>query len=138
MVQLFGIPVSEDDARSLVTTLLDDRSPYAVAAARTIHHGLNTDAALVALTVQQRDAILAVLQTRRRRGWASSGPHSCGTRSSVATEGPPTRSSLTPHCDSRHHGSTSAAWRSYRRGGLNPNRDTPQIRIDAGEATLLR
>jgi hypothetical protein len=62
VIRLFGIPVAEDDARNLVTTLLDDGSPYAVAAARTIHHGVNAGAELVALTAGQRDAILAALE----------------------------------------------------------------------------
>jgi hypothetical protein len=61
VIQLYGVAVPEDDARRLVAALLAEGDPWAVAAARTIGHGLASNA-VVALTVHQRDAILAVLQ----------------------------------------------------------------------------
>jgi len=61
VIQLSGVAVAEDDARGLVAALLAEGDPWAVAAARTISLGLAANA-VVALTVHQRDAILAVLE----------------------------------------------------------------------------
>lgn len=59
MIRLAGIPVAEADARGLVATLLADDHPDGLEAAARITHALDVDAALIALTVEQRDAILA-------------------------------------------------------------------------------
>ena len=61
MIRLYGVAVAEDAARALVAALLADGDPWAVAAARTISHGLASNAC-VAFTVHQRDAILAALE----------------------------------------------------------------------------
>ena len=62
MLRLFDVPVAKEDARSLVATLLADDHPHSAEAAATIAHGLELGASLVALTPEERDAILAALE----------------------------------------------------------------------------
>jgi hypothetical protein len=62
MLRLYGVPVHDDDARRLVATLLADTTPEAFSAAHAIGRGLEEGSLLVALTPEQRDAILAVLE----------------------------------------------------------------------------
>ena len=69
VIRLYGVPVPEDDARNLVTTLLADGSEDALEAAR-ISRALEVDAALVALSVEQRDASLASLEDASTDGLA--------------------------------------------------------------------
>jgi len=49
-------------ARGLVATLLVDGSPDALEAAKTIGHALDNEAALVALSPEERTAIFCVLE----------------------------------------------------------------------------
>ena len=62
MLRLFGVPVNPDDVRALVATLVNDNEPRSLTAARTISRALEAEAALVALTAEERDAILAALE----------------------------------------------------------------------------
>jgi hypothetical protein len=62
MLRLWGVPVLEGDAHRLVATLIADATPAALSAAHAIGHGLDQGSALIALTPEQRDAILAVLE----------------------------------------------------------------------------
>ena len=62
VIWLVGIPVRPEDARHLVTTLLADSSPNAIDTARTLTHALDAHAISVALTKDQRSAILAALE----------------------------------------------------------------------------
>ena len=62
VIRLAGIPVRTEDARALVATLLADDHPGGLKAAARIAHALDGDAAIVALTVQQRDPVLAALE----------------------------------------------------------------------------
>ena len=61
---LYGIPISDDDCRALVASLLADGSPDALAAAGRISKRLESTAGrgLVALTAEHRDAILQLLE----------------------------------------------------------------------------
>ena len=63
-MRLYGVPVSEEDCRAFVTSLMIVDSDAALDAARTIAHGLDLEAQLIALTPEQRDAILAVPRGR--------------------------------------------------------------------------
>ena len=61
---LYGIPVPDDDCRALVTSLVADGSPAALAAAGRIRSRLESTAGrgLVALDADHRDAILQLLE----------------------------------------------------------------------------
>ena len=61
-MRLYGVPVSEEDCRAFVTSLMIVDSDAALDAARTIAHGLDLEAQLIALTPEQRDSILACLE----------------------------------------------------------------------------
>ena len=61
-IWLAGVPVSVANARSLITKLINDESPEAMAAAARIGHAiLSVDTPSVELTAQERDAILTVI-----------------------------------------------------------------------------
>jgi hypothetical protein len=62
MLRLFGIPVAEPDARRLVASLVAEADPDALSAAAIIANGLDRQLAAVALTAEQRRAILAQLE----------------------------------------------------------------------------
>ncbi len=61
MLHLYGRPVSDQDARHLVATLMDDARPDAIAAASQIGYAVELDRVMVRLTPAMRDAVLAVL-----------------------------------------------------------------------------
>lgn len=61
-LRLYGIPVTDADARHLVATLIADGGPDAIAAAEIIGKGVDRDLYAVGLDPQMRDAILAVLE----------------------------------------------------------------------------
>jgi hypothetical protein len=65
VLRLFGVPVRPGDARALVATLVSDDSPHSLKAARTLGLALEAEAALAALTPDERDAILAALEHPR-------------------------------------------------------------------------
>ena len=62
MLHLFGVPITTEDARHLVATLIADGGPHAITAAGLIEKGLDRQLYAVGLESQQRDAILAVLK----------------------------------------------------------------------------
>jgi len=61
MVLLHGIPLAPGDARLLIAILVATGEPYAVSAANRIGDRLRRGRELIALTPEQRDAVLAVL-----------------------------------------------------------------------------
>ena len=65
-MRLYGIPVTEEDCRTLVDLLLRVGRADDLTAAATIEHGLEAEAELIALPLEQRDAILGVLTIRPR------------------------------------------------------------------------
>ena len=60
-VRMFGITVANDDCEFLVDLLLRVGRADDLAAAATIEHGLTMKAQLIALPIEERDAILSVL-----------------------------------------------------------------------------
>ena len=62
MLRLLGIPVSDDDARSLVATLLVEGTPDALTAAAQLTKGVERDLHAVGLTRAERTAVLACLE----------------------------------------------------------------------------
>jgi hypothetical protein len=62
VLHLYGRPVSDQDARNLVATLIEDGTPDAIGAARQIGYALELDRVMVALTPAMRDAILSVIE----------------------------------------------------------------------------
>jgi hypothetical protein len=62
VLRLHGIPIADDDARHLVTTLFAGGAPAAVAAAGMIAKGIERDLYTVGLNPEMRDAILSVLE----------------------------------------------------------------------------
>lgn len=61
MLHLYGVPVSADDARQLVDRLYQDAHADAVSAALVVEKGLDRELYAVALTREQRTAVLGVL-----------------------------------------------------------------------------
>jgi hypothetical protein len=62
VLHLYGRPVSDQDARNLVATLIEDGTPDAISAARQIGYALQLDRVMVGLTPAMRDAILSVIE----------------------------------------------------------------------------
>ena len=62
MLRLLGIPVSDDDARRLIATLLGEGSPDALTAAEQLTKGVERDLYAVGLTRGERTAVLACLE----------------------------------------------------------------------------
>ena len=62
MLRLLGIPVSDDDARSLVATLLVEGTPDALTAAAMITKGVERNLITVGLSRAERTAVLACLE----------------------------------------------------------------------------
>ena len=60
-VRMFGIPVANDDCKILVDLLMRVGRVDDLAAAATIEHGLKMEAQLIALPIDERDAILGAL-----------------------------------------------------------------------------
>ena len=56
MLHLYGCPVTPEDARGLVATLLADGSPEALSAAAAIRKGIDRELYTIALQPFQRDA----------------------------------------------------------------------------------
>lgn len=69
-LRLLGVAVRRDDAKTLIVKLLALETPAAHQAAKTILHGLESGAALPALSGPERDAILAALQNEPPQGLA--------------------------------------------------------------------
>lgn len=63
LLWLFGVPVSPDDARALVTTLITEGTAPAFAAAARISQALERGVRVVGLEPRQRDAVLATLES---------------------------------------------------------------------------
>lgn len=61
MLRLAGVPVTEDDARGLVTTLVSDGTPQALNLADRITTCLEMSVRMMALDAQERSVLLAVL-----------------------------------------------------------------------------
>ena len=59
MLRLLGIPISDDDARHLVATLLVEGTPDALTAAEQLRKGVERDLYAVGLTRAERTAALA-------------------------------------------------------------------------------
>ena len=70
MPRLFGIPVSDDDARRLIATLLADGTPDALTAAVQITKGVERDLYAVGLTPAERTAVLACLEDPPTPSWS--------------------------------------------------------------------
>jgi hypothetical protein len=66
LLRLFGIPVTNPDARHLISTLMAEGGVHALSAAAMIEKGLDRGLYTVALETEQRDAILAVLELRKQ------------------------------------------------------------------------
>jgi hypothetical protein len=64
MLTLFGVPVTPENARHIVASLIADGSSYAMSAAAVIQTDLDRDLYAVALEPEERDAILSVLEDR--------------------------------------------------------------------------
>jgi hypothetical protein len=62
VLHLYGVPVTPENARHLVATLIADGGPHALSAAGEIQKGLDRELYAVGLERQERDAILAVLE----------------------------------------------------------------------------
>lgn len=62
MLRLYGIPISDDAARRLAATLVADGGVHALSAAAMITKGVDGDLYTVALTAEERSAILAMLE----------------------------------------------------------------------------
>jgi hypothetical protein len=67
VLRLMGIPVSTFEARRLVATLSHDGGEDALGAAAVIRKGLDAELDTVALTREQGEAILAILEHPRDR-----------------------------------------------------------------------
>lgn len=61
-ITMAGIPVSEDDARNIVTTLVSDGTPHAIALADRLTTCLEMNVRVMALDVWERTTLLAVLE----------------------------------------------------------------------------
>ena len=72
MIRLYGIPISDEDARNIVTSVIADGSHDSLEAGSRIWRALEIRAAVVVLSVEQRDAILATLEDVGSEGSASS------------------------------------------------------------------
>jgi hypothetical protein len=62
MLRLYGCPVAPEDARLLVATLIADGAPDAMSAAEMIAKGVDRELYAVAVTPEERDAMLSVLE----------------------------------------------------------------------------
>ena len=62
MFRLLGIPVSDDDCRHLIATLLVEGTPDALSAAVMLQKGLDRDLYAVGLSGAERTAVLACLE----------------------------------------------------------------------------
>jgi uncharacterized protein (DUF1778 family) len=62
VIALYGIPIAEEDARTLIDLLLRGDTADGLVAAEAIERGLALEAKLLALTPAMRDAILSVLE----------------------------------------------------------------------------
>jgi hypothetical protein len=62
MLHLYGVPVTPENARHLVATLIADSGPHALTAAAMIQRCLDQELFAVALESEERDAILSVLK----------------------------------------------------------------------------
>jgi hypothetical protein len=62
MLTLFGVPVTPENARHIVASLIADGSSYAMSAAAVIQKGFDHDLYAVALEPEERDVILATLE----------------------------------------------------------------------------
>ena len=62
MFRLLGIPVSDDDCRHLIATLLVEGTPDALSAAAMITKGVDRDLYAVGLSRPERTAVLACLE----------------------------------------------------------------------------
>ena len=62
MLHLAGCPITPEDARHLIATLIADGGPDAMSAAAMIGNGLDGGLFGVGLTTEQKDAILSVLE----------------------------------------------------------------------------
>jgi hypothetical protein len=65
VIWLVGVPVKSEDARSLIAMLLADSGSDAMDAAKVIAGAVRVERGIVALTVEQRTAILGVLDDPR-------------------------------------------------------------------------
>lgn len=62
MLHLVGYPITPEDGRHLVATLIAGGGPDAMSAAAVIGNGVDRDLYAVALGPEERDAILSVLE----------------------------------------------------------------------------
>jgi hypothetical protein len=62
MLRLYGIPITPEEARYLVATLIADGGPDTISAAAMIERGLDRELFAVALEHEHRDTILSVLE----------------------------------------------------------------------------
>jgi hypothetical protein len=62
VLHLYGVPVTPENARHLVATLIADGGPHALSAAKEIQKGVDRELYAVGLERAHRDAVLAVLE----------------------------------------------------------------------------
>jgi hypothetical protein len=62
LLRLLDVPITEADALALIATLITDGRRDALSAAAMVRMGLDDESYPVALTPEQRDAILSVLE----------------------------------------------------------------------------
>ena len=67
MLRLLGIPISNDDARHLVATLLVEGTPDALTAAAQLTKGVERDPYAVGLTREERAAVRRSLMWHARK-----------------------------------------------------------------------
>lgn len=62
MLRVYGVPLDEADGRRLVATLIGEGTPAAVSAAAMLAKGFDRGLYAVALTPDERDAVLTALE----------------------------------------------------------------------------
>jgi len=62
MLRILGVPISDDDCRQLIATLVVEGTPDAMTAASQISKGVDRDLYAVGLTPGERAAVLACLE----------------------------------------------------------------------------
>ena len=70
MLRLYGVPITEDEGRRLIATLVTALDTDSLSAASMIRQGLDDALYTVALTIEQREAILDVLEDAESPGLA--------------------------------------------------------------------
>jgi hypothetical protein len=91
MLRLYGIAITDAEARDLIGTLMANGDAEALSAANVIRKALEGQLAALALSPDQRDAILSTLEDSPRAGLLYCAA-SCSATTSTGTESPATSS----------------------------------------------